>query len=57
VALAVAISSPLSLLQISNIRRMQRGDQVSFGRITFLAVVIFALTSYFMAFSFWALNA
>jgi len=57
VALAVVIASPLILLQISNIRRMQRGDPISFSRITFLAVVIFALTCYFMAFSFWALNA
>jgi 1,4-dihydroxy-2-naphthoate polyprenyltransferase len=57
VALAVVISSPLVLLQITNIRRMQRGEPISFTRLTFIAVLIFALTSYFMAFSFWALRA
>lgn len=57
VALAVVIASPLVLLQITNIRRMQRGDPISYGRVTFLAVTIFALTTYFMAFSFWAIVA
>ena len=57
VAVAVIISSPLALLQIVNLRRMMRGDPVSFNRLTFLAVTIFALTTYFMAFSYWALNA
>jgi 1,4-dihydroxy-2-naphthoate octaprenyltransferase len=57
VALAVVIASPLVLLQITNIRRMQHGDPINFSRVTFLAVTIFALTTYFMAFSFWALVA
>lgn len=57
VALGVVISSPLILLQIANIRRLQRGEPVSFARLTFLAVFIFSLTTYFMAFSFWALRA
>lgn len=56
VALAVVISTPLIILQISNIRRMQRGDPLSFTRLTFLAVLIFALTAYFMAFTFWVLG-
>jgi 1,4-dihydroxy-2-naphthoate octaprenyltransferase len=57
VALAVVISSPLVLLQIATIRRMLRGEPVSFNRLTFVAVLIFALTTYFMAFSFWVLRA
>ncbi len=57
VALAVVISAPLALLQMVNLRRMQRGEPVSFTRLTFLAVFIFSLTTYFMAFSFWALWA
>ena len=57
VALAVLISSPLALLQIATIRRMQRGEPVNFTRLTFMAVLIFALTTYFMAFSFWVLRA
>ncbi len=56
VALAVVVSSPLVLLQIITIRRMQRGEPVSFNRLTFTAVLIFALTAYFMAFSFWTLR-
>jgi 1,4-dihydroxy-2-naphthoate octaprenyltransferase len=56
VALAVVISSPLALLQIAMIRRLQRGEPVSFSRLTFLAVFIFALTTYFMAFTFWVLT-
>jgi 1,4-dihydroxy-2-naphthoate octaprenyltransferase len=56
VALAVVISSPLVLLQIATIRRMQRAEPVSFTRLTFVAVLIFTLTAYFMAFSFWVLR-
>jgi 1,4-dihydroxy-2-naphthoate octaprenyltransferase len=56
VALAVVISSPLALLQIVNVRRMLRGEPVSFGRLTLLAVIIFALTAYFAAFNFWVLG-
>jgi len=57
VALAVVISSPLVLLQLTLIRRMQRGEPTSFARLTFVAVLIFMLTAYFMAFSFWALRS
>ena len=56
VALAVVISSPLVLLQIMFIRRMQRGESISFTRLTLVAILIFALTTYFMAFSFWSLR-
>lgn len=56
VALAVVISSPLVLLQIAFVRRMQRGEPISFTRLTFVAILIFALTTYFMAFSFWSLR-
>jgi 1,4-dihydroxy-2-naphthoate octaprenyltransferase len=56
VALAVVISSPLVLLQIVTMRRLQRGEPVSFSRLTFLAVLIFALTTYFMAFTFWVMT-
>jgi 1,4-dihydroxy-2-naphthoate octaprenyltransferase len=57
VALAAVLAAPLVLIQISQIRRMMRGDPVSFTRLTFLGLVIFALTTYFTAFSFWALGA
>jgi 1,4-dihydroxy-2-naphthoate octaprenyltransferase len=57
VALAVVVSAPLTLLQIVNVRRMQRGDPVNFSRLTLLAVVIFALTAYFAAFNYWVLGA
>jgi 1,4-dihydroxy-2-naphthoate octaprenyltransferase len=57
VALAVVISSPLVLLQLTHIRRMQRGEPTSFARLTLVAILIFSLTAYFMAFSFWALRA
>ncbi|MCC7361689.1 MAG: prenyltransferase [Anaerolineales bacterium] len=56
VALAVVISSPLALLQIVNFRRMQRGEPVSYPRLTLLALLIFALTAYFAAFNFWVLG-
>jgi len=56
VALAVVISSPLTLLQIVNMRRLNRGEPVSYGRLTFLAVAIFSLTAYYMAFSFWVIR-
>jgi hypothetical protein len=35
---------------------MQRGEPFSFTGITFLAILIFAVTAYFMAFSFWSLR-
>lgn len=56
VALAAVISSPLTLLQIVQVRRMQRGEPLSFSRLTFLAVALFALTAYFAAFTFWVLG-
>ncbi len=55
-ALGVVLAAPLVLVQISQVRRMLRGDPVSFGRLTFLGLVIFALTAYFTAFSFWVLG-
>lgn len=57
VALGAVLAAPLVLVQIGQIRRMQHGDSVSFTRLTFLAIVIFALTSYYTAFSFWVLGA
>jgi 1,4-dihydroxy-2-naphthoate octaprenyltransferase len=56
VALAVVISSPLVLLQITFVRRMQRGEPFSFTRLTLVGILIFAVTTYFMAFSFWSLR-
>jgi 1,4-dihydroxy-2-naphthoate octaprenyltransferase len=57
VALATVISAPLVLMQLVNIGRMQRGDPITFTRLTFLALLIFAVTTYFMAFSFWVIGA
>ena len=56
VALGAVMAAPLVLVQIGQVRRMLRGDPVSFTRLTFLGLVIFALTSYFTAFSFWVLG-
>jgi 1,4-dihydroxy-2-naphthoate octaprenyltransferase len=56
VGLAVVISSPLAVLQFVMVRRMQRGEPVSFVRLALLAVTIFALTTYFAAFNFWVLG-
>jgi 1,4-dihydroxy-2-naphthoate octaprenyltransferase len=55
VALAVVIASPLVLLQLTLMRRIQRGDPLPFTRLTFVAIAIFSLTAYFTAFSFWVL--
>ncbi len=57
VALAVVIVAPLALLQLALMRRMLRGEPVSFTRITFLGIAIFAVTAYLMAVSFWVLGA
>jgi hypothetical protein len=35
---------------------MQRGEPISFQRLTFGAVILFALTAYFMAFGFWVIG-
>lgn len=56
VALGAVLAAPLVLVQIGQVRRMQRGDPVSFTWLTFLGLVIFALSSYFTAFSFWVLG-
>ena len=56
VALGAVLAAPLVLMQISQVRRMLRGDPVSFARVTFVGLVIFALTSYFTAFTFWVLG-
>ncbi|MEP7357959.1 MAG: prenyltransferase [Anaerolineales bacterium] len=55
-SVATIISAPMVLVQITNIRRMQHGEPVSFGRLTFLAVLIFMITVYFMAFTYWVLG-
>lgn len=57
VALGTLLAAPLVVLQISQVRRMQRGEPVSFARLTFLGLVIFALTTYFSAFGFWVLGS
>jgi 1,4-dihydroxy-2-naphthoate octaprenyltransferase len=57
VGIAAVITSPLVLLQLVQFRRLQRGEPVSFAHMTLLAIIIFALTAYFMAFSFWVLGA
>jgi 1,4-dihydroxy-2-naphthoate octaprenyltransferase len=56
VALSVAITAPLAVWQIMTVRRMRRGEPISFHRLTFGAVALFALTAYLMAFSFWVIG-
>jgi 1,4-dihydroxy-2-naphthoate octaprenyltransferase len=57
VAVATIISTPLLVLQISNIRKMLHGEHVSYSRVTFLAVMILTVTAYFMAFTYWVLGS
>lgn len=57
VALAVVLTSPLALMQISLVRRLQRGDPVSFTPLTFLGLLLFVLAASFTALSFWAMGA
>jgi len=56
VAISAAITAPLALWQVITVRRMQRGDPISFARLTFGAVALFALTAYLIAFSFWVIG-
>jgi len=56
VAISVAITAPLGVWQIITVRRMRRGEPISFHRLTFGAVTLFALTAYLMAFSFWVIG-
>jgi len=56
VAISVAITAPLALWQVISVRNLQRGEPVSFQRLTFGAVALFALTTYFIAFGFWVIG-
>ncbi len=57
VALAVVLTSPLALLQIRLVRRLQRGDPVSFTHLTFLGLLLFVLVASFTALSFWVIGS
>ena len=57
VALAIVLTSPLALLQIRLVRRLQRGDRVSFARLTFLGLLLFGLAASFTTFSFWVMES
>ncbi len=56
VAGSMIFTTPLAVWQIITMRRLQRGEPVSFNRLTFGAVALFALTAYFIAFSFWVIG-
>jgi len=56
VALAIVTTSPLALLQISFVCRLQRGDPVSFTYLTFLGLLLFVLAASFTALSFWTIG-
>ena len=56
VAISVAITAPLALWQVIMMSRMQRGEPISFPRLTFGAVTLFGLTAYLIAFSFWVIG-
>src|SRR3990172_4339377 len=56
VAISVALTAPLALWQVISVRNLQRGEPVSFQRLTFGAVALFALTTYFIAFGFWVIG-
>jgi 1,4-dihydroxy-2-naphthoate octaprenyltransferase len=56
VAASVIFTIPLAVWQVITMRRLQRGEPMSFNRLTFGAVALFALTAYFIAFSFWVIG-
>jgi len=56
VAISFALTAPLALWQVISIRNLQHGEPVSFRRLTFGAVLLFSLTAYFVAFSFWVIG-
>lgn len=56
VAISLAITAPLALWQVITVRRIQQGEPVSFPLLTFGAIVLFGLTAYLIAFSFWVIG-
>jgi 1,4-dihydroxy-2-naphthoate octaprenyltransferase len=47
------LTLPLSIYQIYRIRQISNGAPTRWSLLTFVAISIFALTSYFLTFSFW----
>jgi 1,4-dihydroxy-2-naphthoate octaprenyltransferase len=56
VAISLAITAPLALWQVITMRRLQQGEPVSFSLLTFGAVMLFGVTAYLIAFSFWVIG-
>jgi 1,4-dihydroxy-2-naphthoate octaprenyltransferase len=56
VAISLAITAPIALWQVITVRRLERGEAVSFPMLTFGAVTLFGLTAYLIAFSFWVIG-
>jgi len=57
VAVSVAFIAPLVVLQIITLRRFRAGQPASFSQLTLLAALIYGLSVYLTAFSFWVLSA
>lgn len=56
VAVSVAFIAPIVILQIMTVRRFREGQPASFAQLTMLAALIYALTAYLTAFSFWVIG-
>lgn len=56
VAVSVAFIAPIAVLQIVTLRRFRAGQPASFSQLTLLAALIYGLSVYLTAFSFWVLR-
>ncbi len=56
VAISAAFIAPLVVLQIITVRRLQRGEPASFYQLTLLAALMFGMSVYLIAFSFWVIG-
>jgi 1,4-dihydroxy-2-naphthoate octaprenyltransferase len=56
VAISVAFIAPIAVLQIITLRRFRAGQPASFSQLTLLAALIYGLSVYLIAFSFWVLR-
>lgn len=56
VAVSVAFIAPIAVLQIITLRRFRAGQPASFSQLTLLAALIYGLSVYLTAFSFWVLR-
>lgn len=53
IALPAVLTLPLGLLQVWQIRRIAEGARPNWSALTLTGIVLFAVTAYLLAFSFW----